>query len=106
MSSPASHQTRPFQLSQAITTTRTARIDEHADAEHEERGDEVVEALERLLEIEPVIAEDHAAPDEQHDPRDGTEDREHDETPQRHARDTRGDRDERADDGKHAREED
>src|SRR6266542_2809661 len=79
--------------------------DEQADEAREPGGDEVVDAFQCPLQLGPVVPQGPPAPDEEHHPGHGAEEREHDEPPERHPRDPRRDRDERPDDGQHPREE-
>src|SRR5207249_11486927 len=58
-------------------STRTqVAPDEDADAEDDEADDDVVETAKLVLQVLPVIAEDHPGPHEEHHPRHGADDRE------------------------------
>src|SRR5713101_4477062 len=80
--------------------------DEQSDAEDDEADDDVIETAKLLLQVLPVIAEDHPRPNEEHHPRYGPDDREEEESPEGHPRDARRHRDERAHDREHPRKED
>src|SRR5207245_11397835 len=80
------------------STCAEAPPEEERGPEDDRPGDDVVETAQLVLQVLPVIAEEHPRPDQEHHPGHGADDRKERETPQRPARDARRYRAERADD--------
>src|SRR5215218_8922699 len=92
-------------LARALAALAAVAHDQQHDPEDDRRDDHVVDVVEAVLPVLPLPADLLADEREQEDPRQAPEDREDREAPERHLRHAGRERDERADDRQHAREE-
>src|SRR3954447_211055 len=92
-------------LGRALASLAPAAHDQQHDPEDDHRDDRVVDVVQAVLPLLPVGAHLLADEGEQEDPRQAPGDREDREAPERHLRDGRGQRDERADYRQQPREE-